>query len=43
MGNDETPDFILRKLIEDPDINVSQVARKTLDEIEDFYRDDVPI
>jgi len=34
--NDETPEFILKKLKADPDINVSQAARETLDEIEDF-------
>ena len=40
--NDETPEFILKKLLTDPDINVSQAARDTLDEIEavDFDDDD---
>jgi hypothetical protein len=33
--NDETSDFILRKLIKDPDINVSHTAKETLKEIED--------
>ncbi|WP_300463658.1 hypothetical protein [Desulfobacula sp.] len=40
-STDETPGFILKKLIKDPDINVSQAARDTLDEIEeeDFDND----
>ena len=43
--NDETPEFILKKLLADQDINISQAARETLDEIEDFdiEDDDVPI
>ena len=45
--NDETPEFILKKLLSDPDINVSQAAQDTLDEIEevdfDNDNDDVPI
>jgi len=38
-------EYFLKKLIEDPNINVSQAARETLDEIEaaDFDDDDVPI
>ena len=38
--NDETPEFILKKLLEDSDINVSQAAKDTLDEIEDVGFDD---
>ncbi|MBC2704288.1 hypothetical protein [Desulfobacula sp.] len=40
--NDETSDFILKKLKADSDINVSQAAQDTLDEIEavDFNDDD---
>ena len=38
--NDETPEFILKKLLADPDINVSQAAHDTLDEINDFIDDD---
>ena len=43
--NDETPKFILKKLIEDSDMNVSKAAQDTLDQIEDvtFDDDDVPI
>ncbi len=48
--NGETPEFILKKLLEDSDINVSQAAQDTLDGIEDpnfddddDYDDDVPI
>ncbi len=44
--NDEIPEFILKKLIADPDINVSQAAQDTLDLIEDVNfddDDDVPI
>jgi len=42
--NDETPVFILKKLLVDSDINVSQAADETLDEIDDFNDDDdVPI
>jgi len=37
---DETPEFILNKLVQDPDINVSQAAQDTLDEIDDFIDDD---
>ena len=41
--NDETPEFILKKLMTDSDINVSQAARDTLDEIEEDFdvNDDV--
>jgi len=44
-ANDETSDFILRKLIKDPDINVSQTAQDTLDEIKNanFDDDDIPM
>jgi len=38
--NDETPEFILKKLLTDPDINVSQAAQATLDEMDDFNDDD---
>ena len=40
--NDETPEFILKKLLADQDINIAQAARETLDEIEavDFDDDD---
>ena len=38
--NDEIPEFILKKLLEDSDINVSQAAKDTLDEIEDVGFDD---
>ena len=38
--NDETSEFILKKLVEDPDINVSQAAQDTLDEMDDFNDDD---
>ena len=38
--NDETPEFILKKLLEDSDINVSQAAQDTLDGIEDVNFDD---
>jgi len=31
----ETSEFILRKIIDDPDINVSQAVPDTLDEIEE--------
>ena len=43
--NDEIPVFILKKLIEDSDMNVSKAAQDTLDQIEDvtFDDDDVPI
>lgn len=33
-SSDETSDFIIEKLTEDPDINVSQAAKETLKEIE---------
>ena len=38
--NDETPDFFLKKLLKDSAINVSQAAKDTLSEIEDFDFDD---
>jgi len=38
--NDETSEFILKKLVEDSDINVSQAAQDTLDEMDDFNDDD---
>ena len=38
--NDETPEFFLKKLLEDSDINVSQAAQDTLDGIEDANFDD---
>ena len=38
--NDETSEFILKKLLADQDINVSQAAQGTLDEIDDFNDDD---
>jgi len=45
--NDETSEFILKKLVEDSDINISQAARETLDEMDDFDDDfndnDVPM
>jgi len=39
-SNDETSEFILKKLLTDPDINVSQAAQDTLDQIEEDNFDD---
>lgn len=39
-STDETPEFILKKLIKDSDINVSRAAQDTLDEIKEEKLDD---
>ena len=38
--NGETPEFFLKKLLKDSDINVSQAAQDTLSEIEEDFDDD---
>lgn len=41
--SEETPELFLKKLVDDPDINVSQAAQETLDDIRNIdldYEDD---
>ena len=38
--NNETPEFILKKLLKDSDINVSRAAQDTLSDIEEYFDDD---